>query len=188
MRIYTRTGDGGETGLLGPVRVPKDHIRIAAYGDVDELNAQIGLLRLAVGDPYVLSLLDGIQNLLFEAGAELARPPGGAGAVARLRDEDVAALEGAIDRLEEGLPALANFVLPGGSEAAARAHVARCVCRRAERAVVHLLRAEPAETSVVRYLNRLSDLLFVLARWANHEAGLPDVLWVKGSPGPADSH
>lgn len=183
MKIYTRTGDGGETGLLGPVRVPKDHIRIAAYGEVDELNAQLGALRRVVDDPTLASMLEMIQGTLFEVGSELARPPAGGQNLRTLREEDVATLEAAIDQLDAALSPLDQFILPGGSEAACRAHLARCVCRRAERAVVHLLRTEPCETLVIRYLNRLSDFLFVLSRWANREAGVSEQVWRPRSSG-----
>jgi cob(I)alamin adenosyltransferase len=178
MKIYTRTGDEGDTGLLGPLRVPKDHIRVAAYGEIDELNAWIGSLRRLIQDPSVGSMLESIQSLLFEAGAELARTAEAGPAPSPVNDADVAALEAGIDLLEAGMPHLERFILPGGSEASCAAHIARCVCRRAERSVVRLLRAEPVETAVLRYLNRLSDFLFVLARWANREAGLVDVPWV----------
>jgi cob(I)alamin adenosyltransferase len=177
VKIYTRTGDQGETGLLGGARVPKDHVRIEAYGAIDELNAGIGLLNVAAAQPELERLLAGIQADLFEAGAELARPVGAPPLPGALQDADVLALEQAIDRLEADLPALTRFILPGGGEAAARAHLARCVCRRAERAVVRLLREEPSETAVLRYLNRLADLLFVVARWVNRKAGAPDVAW-----------
>ncbi len=181
MKIYTRTGDGGETGLLGPLRVSKDHVRVAAYGEIDEVNAWIGSLRRLITDPSVGSMLESIQSLLFEAGAELARPAEAGPAPNPLGDADVASLEAGIDLLEAGLPPLQHFILPGGSESAGAAHVARCVCRRAERSVVRLLRSEPMDTAVLRYLNRLSDFLFVLARWANREAGLPDVPWIPRS-------
>jgi cob(I)alamin adenosyltransferase len=177
MRIYTRTGDGGETGLLGSLRVRKDHIRIAAYGEIDELNAQIGLLRIAADSPEIDSRLARIQGLLLEIGTELAGPPGSARPAGAIREADVADLESEIDRLEADLPPLHRFLLPGGSEAAGRAHLARCVCRRAERAVVHLLRAEPSETFVLQYLNRLSDFLFVLARWLNRQANVAEPDW-----------
>lgn len=177
MRIYTRTGDGGETGLLGGHRVSKDHIRVAAYGEIDELNAQIGLLEVEIGDRAVRSTLDQVQTLLFEAGAELAASPETPSTFGKIRSDDVKGLEAAIDRVEEKLPDLSEFILPGGSEGAGRAHLARCICRRAERAVVALLRAEPVETEVLAFLNRLSDYLFVLARWANREAGVADTAW-----------
>lgn len=177
MRIYTRTGDRGETGLLRGPRVGKDHVRIGAYGEIDELNAAIGSLQAAVTDPEITALLLAIQNHLFEAGAELAHPPGSPPDPGALRGEDVTTLERAIDRLEVGLAPLTQFLLPGGCEAACRAHLARCVCRRAERSLVRLLRAEPGETAVLRYLNRLSDLLFVLARRLNRQAGVPETAW-----------
>jgi len=177
MRIYTRTGDQGDTGLLGPHRVPKDDIRISAYGDVDELNAQIGSLRAVITDPAVASHLERIQAMLLEMGAELASPPGVARPAGAIRDEDVIALEKAIDAIDATLPPLTQFVVPAGAEAACRAHLARCVCRRAERAVVRLLRAQPSETAILPYLNRLSDLLFVLARWANQQARVGESAW-----------
>jgi cob(I)alamin adenosyltransferase len=182
MRIYTRTGDRGETGLLGGPRVGKDHIRIETYGEIDELNAGIGFLGAAVTDPAIATLLQAIQNHLFEAGSELARPPGSLAGPGALREEDVAALEREIDRLQDELPPLTQFILPGGCEAASRAHLARCVCRRAERSLVRLLRAEPAETAILRYLNRLSDLLFVLARWLNRQAAASEVVWESRPP------
>jgi len=183
MKIYTRTGDQGETGLLGSVRVPKDHLRITAYGEIDELNAQIGSLRSTVDETEILSLLAQIQNLLFEIGAELARPAAADRPRGSVGEDDVAVLERAIDRLEEELPPLRQFLLPGGGEAACRAHLARCVCRRAERAVVRLLRAEPSETAVLRYVNRLSDLLFVLARRENRRAGVAELVWESRASG-----
>ena len=157
--------------------MPKDHLRIAAYGEIDELNSWIGTLRCVLTDAGVDSFLGTIQSLLLEAGTEMATPPGSRYQSGGIHDEDVQRIEAEIDRLESLLPPLTNFILPGGSEAAARAHLARCSCRRAERAVVRLLHAEPAPTSVLRFLNRLSDLLFVLARWANAFAGVPDVVW-----------
>jgi cob(I)alamin adenosyltransferase len=182
MRIYTRKGDSGETDLLGGIRVPKDHVRINAYGNVDELNAQLGLFRAVIEEATIDSLLAEIQTRLFEAGAELAGPDRTGATGRTIRSEDVDSLEKAIDRLESALPPLTHFVLPGGTDAACHAHVARCVCRRAERSVVRLLRSEPSETVVLRYLNRLSDLLFVLSRWANQQAGVPDVTWSDRPP------
>jgi cob(I)alamin adenosyltransferase len=186
MRIYTRTGDGGETGLLGGIRVPKDHLRVAAYGEIDELNAQIGLLRAAINEPTVRGTLETIQNFLFEAGAELAAPPETPSRLGAIYDGDVTFLEGAIDQIEAALPQRNQFILPGGTEAAGRAHLARCVCRRAERAAVHLLRAEPIETHVLAFLNRLSDYLFVLARWANLNDGVADLIWRGRGKPPAE--
>jgi cob(I)alamin adenosyltransferase len=180
-RIYTRSGDGGETGLGDGTRVAKDHPRVAAYGAVDELNAVLGLL-LAGGVPAEADLLRAIQNDLFDVGADLCVPqPPGEEAGSRLRVQPAQAerLERAIDRLNEPLAPLTSFVLPGGRPAAAWAHLARTVCRRAERDVVALSRAEPVNPAVVVYLNRLSDLLFVLARVYNSQ-GRDDVLWQPG--------
>ena len=179
-RIYTRTGDQGETGLGDGGRVPKDHPRVAAYGSVDELNAVLGLL-LTQGAAEA-ELLRSIQNDLFDVGADLCVPqPAGeaAGAKLRVRPEQAARLEVAIDRLNAALRPLTSFVLPGGRPAAAWCHLARTVCRRAERDVVTLARAEPVNPQVVVYLNRLSDLLFVLARVYNSN-GSEDVLWQPG--------
>ncbi len=177
MRIYTRTGDAGDTGLLGGGRVPKDHTRVQAYGDIDELNSFVGYLRAAIHDPEIDSVLEAIQNTLLEAGTEAATPPGSAYHPAGVIETDVTGVENSIDRIDSALPPLTSFILPGGSEAACRAHLARCACRRAERSIVRMLRAEPGETLILKYLNRVSDLLFVLARWANHQAGVPDRIW-----------
>lgn len=183
MRIYTRTGDDGETGLIGRARVPKDDLRVSAYGEVDELNAALGSLRRCTADlREVDEFLGSMQEVLFEAGSELARSPevaveGGS----RVRSGDVTAIERMIDRLDADLPPLGSFILPGGGEAAVRAHLARTVCRRAERAVVRLLREQPAESHVLPLLNRLSDCLFVIARWLNRREGSSDIVW---SPRP----
>jgi len=199
VKIYTKTGDRGETGLLGPLRVPKDHPRIATYGEVDELNAAIGLALAEVGASAAggeaggagrgaarartrawRRLLARIQEDLFLVGTHLATPPGSGarGAIVRpIRAGDVARLEKAIDGATARLAPLANFILPGGTRLAATLHLARTVCRRAERAVVALSHAEPAPPNAIVYLNRLSDLLFVLARLANAEAGVGDVIW-----------
>ena len=181
-RIYTKSGDKGETGLGDGSRVPKDHPRVAAYGAVDELNAVLGLLTASCPDLPETDLLRSIQNDLFDVGADLCvptppdEPPG---AKLRVRPEQAARLEAAIDRLNEGLSPLTSFVLPGGRPAAAWCHLARTVCRRAERDVVTLARHEPVNPEVVVYLNRLSDLLFVLARVYNNQ-GKDDVLWKPG--------
>jgi cob(I)alamin adenosyltransferase len=177
MRIYTRTGDEGSTGLLGGARVPKDHLRTTAYGDIDELSSCLGFLRCVITDPANATFLEKTQSILMEAGTEMATPPGQRNVASRITEADVTRIEEEVDRLDGALPSLGNFVIPGGSESASRAHIARCVCRRAERAVVRMLRAEPSETHVLRYLNRLSDYLFVLARWENRKAGIPDQLW-----------
>lgn len=184
-RIYTKTGDAGETGLGDGTRVPKDAVRVAAYADVDELNATVGLTRTAPDCPE-RELLLLIQNDLFDLGADLCVPiqanevPGGC---LRIVPAQVATLERAIDRLNERLQTLRSFVLPGGSMAAAWLHLARTVCRRAERTVVTLQRTETINPQAMIYLNRLSDLLFVLARIANDD-GQKDVLWVPGQSRP----
>jgi len=181
-KIYTRSGDAGETGLGDGSRVAKDHPRVAAYGSVDELNAVLGLL--IVHDPQgrETALLRSIQNELFDVGADLCVPQTPAeksGTRLRIRPEQATRLEQAIDRLNEHLTPLTSFVLPGGSQAAAWCHLARTVCRRAERDVVTLMHKETVNAQVLIYLNRLSDLLFVLARVCN-DAGKADVLWVPG--------
>jgi cob(I)alamin adenosyltransferase len=181
-RIYTKTGDGGETALGDGTRVPKDHPRVAAYGTVDELNAVLGLLLTLQPRPAEYDLLRTIQNDLFDIGADLCRPqtPDEApGTRLRIRPDQAERLEQAIDRLNAGLSPLTSFVLPGGQPAAGWAHLARTVCRRAERAVVTLARGESVNPAVVVYLNRLSDLLFVLARVYNNNGG-DDVLWQPG--------
>jgi cob(I)alamin adenosyltransferase len=177
-RIVTKTGDAGETGLGDGSRVPKDHPRIAAIGAVDELNAILGLIPL--GDDSEAPLIRTIQNDLFDLGADLCTPHKDGekpGERLRVTTEHVARIEIAIERLNAGLPALNSFILPGGVPAAAWCHLARTVCRRAERDVVTLTRAETVNTFVVVYLNRLSDLLFVLSRVLN--AG-SDPLWKPG--------
>jgi cob(I)alamin adenosyltransferase len=181
-RIYTKSGDAGETGLGDGTRVPKDHPRVAAYGSVDELNAVLGLLLAQCPGAPEAELLKSIQNDLFDVGADLCVPPASdeaPGQKLRVRPEQAARLEAAIDRLNEPLAPLKSFVLPGGTPAAAWCHLARTVCRRAERDVVSLARAEGVNPQVIVYLNRLSDLLFVLARVCN-DNGQKDVLWVPG--------
>ena len=183
-KIYTRTGDDGETGLGDGTRVAKDHARVTAYGTVDELNAVLGLLPVHAPDFPESALLSRIQNDLFDVGADLCVPPGPdekPGAALRVSQEQVSTLERAIDRLNEPLSPLTSFVLPGGSPAAAWCHLARTVCRRAERDVCTLAEATPVRATVLQYLNRVGDLLFVLARYANHAAGVPDVVWKKKS-------
>ncbi|HEV7804940.1 MAG TPA: cob(I)yrinic acid a,c-diamide adenosyltransferase [Solirubrobacteraceae bacterium] len=174
-RIYTRLGDGGETHLGDMSRVHKTHPRIEAYGDVDELNSQIGVALATPGLPERYGeFLRRVQNDLFDAGADLSVPPGGARERLRLRAEQVTWLEHACDEVNDTLAPLKSFVLPGGSAAAAQLHVCRTVCRRAER---RALLVEDASQEVVRYLNRLSDLLFILSRGAN-DGGEP--LWEPG--------
>lgn len=178
MKIYTRTGDDGTTGLFGGSRVSKTDVRVEAYGTVDEANAAIGVARSAGLEAETDAVLARAQAELFTLGAELACAPG---KESKLRlplidDEDIERLEREIDRAEEGLPPLKSFILPGGSGGAAALHLARCVCRRAERRVL-ILDANEVRGQVRRYLNRLSDLLFALARRANHDAGVEDVPW-----------
>ena len=185
-RIYTKAGDRGDTGLGDGTRVPKDHPRVAAYGEVDELNAVLGLVHVHCPDGADRDLLREVQNDLFDVGADLC-VPGTQGGL-RVTAAQAGRLERAIDRVNDRLAPLTSFVLPGGTPAAAWLHLARTVCRRAERAVVTLAAAEPGGVNpdVLVYLNRLSDLLFVLARGANAD-GNGDVLWVPGKSRGDDS-
>jgi cob(I)alamin adenosyltransferase len=178
MKIYTRTGDDGSTGLLGPGRVSKDAVRVEAFGSVDELNASLGRARTLDLDGWLAPELEATQVRLFHVGAELAAPtPEVLGSLERVSEQDVATLEDWIDRLDAELPPLRSFVLPGGSPLGAELHLARTICRRAERRVVGLMRVEPIEPRLVRYLNRLADLLFVMARWCNQRAGVGETEW-----------
>ncbi|XOB97818.1 cob(I)yrinic acid a,c-diamide adenosyltransferase [Deinococcota bacterium DY0809b] len=181
MKLYTRTGDAGETGLYGGERLGKDHPRVRAYGEVDEANSQIGFARsLLPEEQKVLDAdLAAVQNALFDLGADLATREGGpyAEKVRRMDAEDVALLEAWTDRYSEEGPPFTGFVLPGGHPAAAALQVARAVVRRAERAVVALARAEDVNPEALRYLNRLSDLLFAMARWLNAREGVSEPLW-----------
>ncbi len=178
MKIYTKTGDDGTTGLFGGGRVPKSSSRVDAYGTVDELNSVLGLARATGLDASTEGVLARVQVDLFTLGAELACVPGREAKLAMplLGPHDAERLEHAIDDAEEGLPPLTHFVLPGGGPQSAALHHARTVCRRAERAVIALEDA-PARAELVVYLNRLSDLLFVLARRENHRAGIADIPW-----------
>jgi cob(I)alamin adenosyltransferase len=179
MKVYTRTGDDGTTGLYGGSRTSKDAPRVAAYGSVDEANAAIGLARANLVDADIDRVLASIQRTLFDVGADLATP---ADAPQRDRlslidDEDVAALEAAIDRFDDELEPLRQFIIPGGHAASAALHLARAVVRRAEREVVALARVEDVNEVVGRYLNRLSDLLFVMARSVNARNGVSETRW-----------
>ena len=179
MKIYTKTGDLGETSLIGGVRVPKDHLRVAAYGDVDETNAALGAVR-ALALPPLEKLLFAIQRDLFAIGAQLADPThkvAAKRAKAAVTSVHVRRLERTIDARERTLPELRSFVLPGGTPTAALLHQARTVCRRAERSVVTLAREADVDARIITYLNRLSDLLFVLARGENLAAGVAEDLW-----------
>ena len=180
VKIYTRTGDAGETGLFDGTRVPKSDARVAAYGDVDELNAWLGLARAALADTVpggLAVMLEQMQRDLFALGSRLADPShriAGRVTKAAISPEDIVRLEGWIDELEAELSPLRRFILPGGSAGGATLHVARTVCRRAERAMVALDTLEP---DLLVYINRLSDLLFVMARAANYRNGSPEVEW-----------
>jgi cob(I)alamin adenosyltransferase len=177
-RIYTRTGDEGETSLFGGKRLPKDHLRIESYGTLDELNAQIGLLRDQLQDPELREELHEIQNRLFSMGSYLAMDPDKkSDPIEMIRKADVEALEQAMDRMDEDLEPLRNFILPGGHVTVSQAHIARCVCRRAERLVVALSREESVEGIILQYLNRLSDFFFILARYLGHRLGVEEVIW-----------
>jgi len=185
-RVYTRGGDKGETSLAGGQRLPKDALHIEAYGTVDELNSQIGVTRdtverMADEHPALARLdtiLKRVQHELFNAGSILATLPADVHPrQARITEAEIAQLESEIDLMNEGLPALRSFVLPGGCRLNAELHVCRTVCRRAERVCVALARSETVDGEIVRYLNRLSDALFVWSRWASHTLGVAEILW-----------
>ena len=181
--IYTKTGDGGDTGLFGGGRVGKEDIRVDAYGQVDELNACLGVARAE--DLGAMDVLAGtIQDQLFTVGAILATPAGtkAQAALPKIKPEWATQMEKAIDAFDAELPPLSAFILPAGTKAAAALHLARTVCRRAERRVVPLLRAGKVDTAVIVYLNRLSDLLFTMARVANFRANVKDVPWTPAKP------
>ena len=180
-RVYTRRGDQGETSLAGGQRVPKDGPRIEAYGTVDELNSFLGAARVAAMEarlPALAAILLRVEHELFNLGSILATLPEDVHPKqARVTDAEVAQLESEIDRMNAELPALGSFVLPGGCRLNAELHICRTVCRRAERATVALGRVETVPPEAVRYLNRLSDALFVWSRWASHVTGAPETLW-----------
>ena len=178
-RIYTKTGDDGTTALGSGQRVPKDSLRIEAYGTVDELNSAIGVALAHGLERSLTNDLKRIQNELFHLGSDLSilEQDKAKRAVPRIEKRHIDALEEALDRMSDALGPLDNFILPGGSPGAAHLHVARCVCRRAERLLVALARQEPVGEFTVPYLNRLSDALFVMARWENQWRGIDDVLW-----------
>jgi len=180
MKIYTRTGDDGTTGLFGGGRVSKSDLRLCAYGAIDELNAVLGVARAAEVSARCDKILLTLQNQMFDLGAELATPDPAKHGAELLTDGAVGQLEAWIDSLEADLAPLKAFILPGGAPAAAALHLARCVCRRAEREIVALSETAPVRPLVLKYVNRVSDLLFVLARTANVEAGVADVEWKKG--------
>ena len=181
MKIYTKTGDEGDTGLFGGGRVPKDHVRVQAYGDVDELNSALGVVRATAPVALFDPLLESIQRDLFSLGGHLATPHPEkvrkALEKAELSEARVALFERTMDEADAELPALTAFVLPAGTPKAAALHLARTICRRAERSVVTLAHADEVPELFLVYLNRLSDLLFTLARLANHREGKGDVTW-----------
>ena len=179
MKIYTRHGDEGETGLYGGQRVSKDALRVEAYGTVDELNAALGWARTQISDPQTDASLLIVQNELFVAGSDLATPEDRD--VPRITPEFSMRLENEIDLLETRIPPLKNFILPSGSSGGAALHLARCICRRAERRLVALMRQEAVNPEVERYLNRLSDYLFVPARVVNARAGVPETAWSRAT-------
>lgn len=179
-KIYTKTGDAGQTSLIGGTRVPKNHIRIEAYGTVDELNSWLGVISDAIKTLDKYDELKYIQDKLFVLGSELACDPGKEVKMnlPELKIEDIARLEASIDHMESTLPMLKNFVLPGGHPIASQLHIARCVCRRAERICVGMQEMnEPIDTLLLQYLNRLSDYLFVLSRYVLHQLHGEERIW-----------
>lgn len=181
MKIYTKTGDAGETSLFGGQRLSKCSLRIEAYGTVDELNAVLGVVRAAKPTPVIDEFIEAIQQHLFVIGAELASPQGAVQGIPPTGEKEVQHVEQAIDEFEQQLPELKQFILPGGVPVAAYLHLARCICRRAERCVVELAEQQTSvPQAVLIYLNRLGDLLFVMAREANRSADTGDVPWNHG--------
>ena len=177
-KIYTKTGDKGETSLIGGVRVPKYHLRIESYGTVDELNSYIGLVIDSMKNKDDAKILYEIQDRLFTVGSVLASDPEKSKMkIPDLHETDVELLENEMDKMDANLPELKNFILPGGNLSASYCHVARCVCRRAERLVVHLSTETEVPEIVIRYLNRLSDFLFMFSRNLVHDAGANEIAW-----------
>lgn len=178
MKIYTKTGDDGTTSLFSGGRVTKTHLRVVAYGTVDELNSVIGVARAHQPTTQTTQWLEQVQNQLFNLGADLATPLDAKTEwVVRMDAGTIQWLEASIDEMTDDLPTLKNFILPGGTPAAAQLQVARTVCRRAERCVIELAQTEPVGELTMHYLNRLSDWLFTLARWENHQQGIPEAKW-----------
>jgi cob(I)alamin adenosyltransferase len=179
MKIYTKTGDNGETSLIGGTRVPKHHIKIEAYGTVDELNSYIGLVRDSFHDTHTREVLYHIQNDLFVIGSHLAEDKSRSKMeLPKIEEAQVLMMEKEMDAMNEVLPELKYFILPGGHATASHAHIARCVCRRAERCATQLAQAETVEPEVIKFLNRLSDYLFVLARYIAHKNNAEEVRWI----------
>lgn len=178
MKVYTKTGDDGTTGLFGGARVPKHHIRIESYGTADELNSYIGLVRHRKIDPKAEAILGEVQDRLFTIGSILASDPSKSNLkTPDLHNSDIELLEKEMDRMNEELPEMRSFVLPGGNDTVSFCHIARCVCRRAERLAVLLNEKEPIEPLVIKYLNRLSDYLFVLSRKITQDDKLTEIPW-----------
>ena len=178
MKIYTKKGDKGETSLLGGTRVSKSHIRIESYGTVDELNSWIGLIRDQQIDNNTKKFLIHIQDRLFTIGSHLASDPAKSGIkIPGIKEEDVSALEKEMDKMNEVLPEMRSFVLPGGHTTVSYCHIARCVCRKAERCTVHLASEEKVEDIIIKYLNRLSDYLFVLSRKLSNDLKAEEIPW-----------
>lgn len=178
MKIYTRKGDSGTTGIIGGTRLPKHHIRIESYGTVDELNSYIGLLRDIIKDQAIIAVLLEVQDRLFTIGSHLASDPEKSNMqLPQLFESDVQYLEASIDQMDEELPPMKSFVLPGGHVSVSHCHIARCVCRRAERNIAHLAEHEPVEALINTYMNRLSDYLFVLSRKLAHDLNAIETPW-----------
>jgi cob(I)alamin adenosyltransferase len=177
MKIYTKKGDKGETSLIGGDRVKKHHIRIEAYGTIDELNSYIGILRSFADEQINAPVLSEVQDRLFTIGSLLASAPGSKMIVPDLHDSDISLLEVSIDKMHEELPELKSFVLPAGSREIAHCHVARCICRRAERLIVHLSEDQEIDPNILQYINRLSDYLFVVGRYTAKVQGVEEVSW-----------
>lgn len=177
MKIYTKKGDTGETSLFGGTRVLKSSVRIEAYGTVDELNSVVGLAASYALSPKGTLWIKNVQEFLFILGADLATPPSSDTRINRIGEEEIEALEQAIDEMQEELTPLKNFILPGGAQSGATLHLARTVCRRAERAAVACSRQEKVSDNVIKFLNRLSDFLFVLARYENKYSGISEETW-----------
>lgn len=178
LKIYTKTGDKGQTSLIGGTRLPKHHVRIEAYGTVDELNSHIGLLRDVMEEKNTFDLLISIQDRLFTIGSQLAADPEkNKMQLPSIFEEDVTILEKAIDEMNAQVPEMKSFVLPGGHIYVSYCHIARCVCRRAERAVIRLAENEPVNELHIKYLNRLSDYLFMLSRWLTMKLNAKEIPW-----------
>ena len=183
MKIYTKKGDKGETGLLGGTRVKKSHIRIESYGTVDELNSWIGLIRDQNIDKHSKEVLIHIQDRLFTIGSHLASDPKKKGMkIPDIKEDDITLLEKEIDTMNESLPEMKSFVLPGGHTTVSYCHIARCICRRAERCAVGLADEDKVEGIIIKYLNRLSDYLFVLSRKLSHDLKAEEILWKPSLP------